>query len=168
MNKFFVVIFVLIFISCSYLWVKGQELHEIQTEIDIAAPPEKVWAYLSDIDAWQEWSPIINEASGDAEIGSTLTVTMIGREGQNGPTYQPNILSLVEHSYFHWRAVLISGLIMTNDKVFELEETDTGTRLVHKELFSGMLVPIFGNKFEENVPPMLNAMNEALKKTIEK
>jgi len=168
MSKFFVVVFILVLGAGSYLWVKGKELQEIRTEIDIAAPPEKVWAYLSDIDTWQEWSPIINEASGEAAVGSTLTITMIGREGQNGPTYQPNITHLVEPNYFHWRAVMMAGIIMTNDKVFELEETDTGTRLVHKELFSGMLVPIFSNNFEENVPTMLNAMNEALKKVVEK
>ncbi len=52
---------------------------------------------------------------------------------------------------------------MTNDKVFELEATNTGTRLIHKELFSGMFVPLFWSSVEKNVPSMLDAMNEALK-----
>jgi len=56
---------------------------------------------------------------------------------------------------------------MVNDKVFELEETSTGTHLVHKELFKGMIVPIFRNKFDKNVPLVLNAMNQALKEQAE-
>jgi len=58
--------------------------------------------------------------------------------------------------------------LFTNDKVFEFEETRSGTLLIHKELFSGMLVPLFWGYLNNGVPPMLNSMNEALKKTAEK
>ena len=57
---------------------------------------------------------------------------------------------------------------MTNDKVFELEEISSGTRLIHKELFSGMLVPVFWGKLNKGVIPMLKSMNEALKIKAEK
>ena len=62
----------------------------------------------------------------------------------------------------------MAEFVMTNDKVFELEATGSGTRLIHKELFSGMLVPLFWSKFETGVPPMLNSMNDALKRIAEK
>jgi len=63
---------------------------------------------------------------------------------------------------------MMVGFLFTNDKIFELEETATGTRLVHKELFSGMLSPLFCEQMEKGVPPMLNAMNKALKELVEK
>ncbi len=169
MKKILLLLLVVIFIGGSYLWIEGRDLHEIRTEIDIAAPPEKVWAIITDIDSWGEWSPIINSAEGNAELNATLTITMISKKaGKDGPVYQPEITHFDAPNYFHWRAVMFSEVIMTNDKVFELEKTETGTRLVHKELFKGMMLPIFCNKFDENVPAMLNSMNQALKELAEK
>lgn len=168
MKIFALILLALLLIGCAYLWSEGNETHEIRTEINIAAPPEKVWAVLLDINSWHDWSPIINHSSGDAVLGSTLSITMIGeKEYQDGPEYNPIITQLDAPNYFHWQAVMMARFVMANDKVFELEATPTGTRLVHKELFKGMIVPIFCNKFDENIPPMLNAMNEALKDHVE-
>jgi len=49
-------------------------MQEIKTEIDISAPPSKVWAIITDINNWQEWSPIINASNGKASIGSKLSI----------------------------------------------------------------------------------------------
>ena len=32
--------------------------------IDIAATPRQVWAVLADLDAYQDWNPFIQSASG--------------------------------------------------------------------------------------------------------
>lgn len=168
MKKTLLIIVILLLGAGAYLWQEGKELHEVRTEIDIAAPPEKVWAIISDIDAWQEWNPIINASKGVAAEGYTLSITMVGKDGVDGPKYFPTIKHFEEPKYFHWQAEMITSAIMTNDKVFELEAIPSGTRLVHKELFTGMMVPIFCNKFDENVPPMLNSMNQALKELAEK
>ena len=144
-------------------------MREITTEIEISAPVTEVWAILTNIDGWAEWSPIINQASGDASLGSTLSITMIGEEeDKDGPKYDPVITILDKPKSFRWRAKMMAGFIMTNDKEFELEATSTGTRLIHKELFSGMFVPLFWSSVEKNVPTMLKSMNEALKIKAEK
>jgi len=144
-------------------------MQEIKTEIEISAPPSKVWGILMDINNWQEWSPIINASSGEASIGSKLSITMMGKEeGKDGPKYKPVIEELNEPHYFRWRAHMLAGFIFTNDKIFELEETESGTRLTHTETFTGLLVPIFCGQMDKGVPPMLNAMNKALKEIAEK
>lgn len=168
MKMVFLIIVVLLIAAALTLWVKGKNMREIETEIEISAPATEVWSILTNIDDWAEWSPIINQASGDASLGSTLSITMMGKkEGQDGPKYSPVITILDEPKLFRWRAKMMVGFVMTNDKVFELEETSTGTRLIHKELFSGMFVPLFWSSVEENVPAMLNSMNEALKTKVE-
>ncbi len=144
-------------------------MQEIRTEIDISAPPSKVWSVITNINKWKSWSPIINDSQGTVSVGSKLSITMTGKEkGKDGPKYNPTITDLDEPYYFRWRAHILTGFIFTNDKIFELEETNSGTRLTHKELFSGLLAPVLCGQMEKGVPPMLNSMNKALKELVEK
>ena len=169
MKKIFLVFIALVVIGIAYLAIAGSKLQEIKTEIEISAPPSKVWGIITDINNWQEWSPIINASHGEAAVGSELSITMMGKEtGKDGPKYNPIITKLDEPNYFRWRAHMLSGFIFTNDKIFELEETSTGTRVTHTESFKGLLAPIFCGQMEKGVPPMLNSMNKALKDLAEK
>lgn len=143
-------------------------MQEIKTEIIIKATPEKVWSILTDIAKWKDWSPIIKDSAGTVAVGETVQITMCGKNHDSqGPRYSPKILELKPTQLFKWRATMLAGFLFTNDKVFQLEKTDTGTKLIHKELFSGLLVPIFCGQMEKGVPPMLHSMNEALKKLAE-
>lgn len=169
MKKVFIILTVLLFTGITYLAIEGSNLQEIKTEIDISAPPSKVWNIITDINNWQEWSPIINVSNGDASVGSKLSITMMGKEaGEDGPSYNPVITELNEPGYFHWRAHMLAGFIFTNDKILELKETETGTHLIHRETFKGLLAPLFCSQMEKGVPPMLNSMNKALKELAEK
>lgn len=168
-KKMSLIIVALAGVGFIYLAITGSELQEIKTEIEISAPPSKVWSILSDINNWQEWSPIIKESTGVAAVGSELTIAMIGKsEGEDGPIYYPVITELDEPTLLRWRANMLNDFIFTNFKVIELEETSSGTRLIHKEMFKGLLAPIFCGQMEEGVPPMLNSMNQALKDLAEK
>ena len=169
MKKILLIVIALAGAGIIYLAVAGGKLQEIKTEIEISAPPSKVWSIMSDINKWQEWSPIIKESHGMASAGSELSITMIGKEqGKDGPEYNPVITELNEPYYFRWQAHMMAGFIFTNYKIFELEETSSGTRLIHREQFKGLLAPIFCGQMEKGVPPMLNSMNRALKDLAEK
>ena len=169
MKILFILFVCITFIGITYLAIKGSEMQEIETEIEITAPPSKVWSILTDVNKWQEWSPIINSSQGETSVGSELSITMMGKEeGKDGPKYSPKITELNEPNYFRWRAHMLAGFIFTNDKIFKLEETKTGTHLTHTETFKGLLAPIFCNQMEKGVPPMLNSMNKALKELAEK
>lgn len=168
MNKIIIILIALVGAAVIYLAVAGSELQEIKTEIEISAPPSKVWSIITDINNWKEWSPIIKDSYGTASVGSELTITMTDKEeGKEGPKYNPIIAELNEPHYFRWRAHMLAGFIFTNDKILELEETSSGTRLTHTESFKGLLAPIFCGQMENNVPPMLNSMNKALKELAE-
>ena len=143
-------------------------MQEIQTKIEIAAPATSVWAILTDFNNWKEWNPIVNQVSGTASLGSELSVLMRAKDSNEGPKYKPVITIFEAPRSFRWRAKMGFEFLFTNDKVFELKETASGTKLIHKELFSGILVPLFYSKLEKGVPPMLQSMNEALKKAAEK
>ncbi len=169
MKKIFIILIALVGSGILYLAISGSELQEIKTEIEISAPPSKVWAIITDINNWKKWSPIIKDSRGTVSVGSELSITMIGKdEGKDGPKYNPIITELKEPNYLSWRAHMLAGFIFTNYKIFELEETGSGTRLTHKELFKGLLAPVFCGQMEKGVPPMLNSMNKAMKDLAEK
>ena len=150
------------------LAIRGNDMKQIKTEIEIAAPPAKVWSILADINKWQEWNPTINKSNGDTTVGSKLDITMCGKkEGEDGPRYNPVITKFEDSKLLQWSATMMAGFIMTNGKIIELTETETGTKLIHTETFSGMMMPMMWGHMETGVPPMLDKFNEALKKLAE-
>jgi hypothetical protein len=143
-------------------------MRELRTEISIAAPITKVWSILTDFNKWKEWNPIVKQASGVATLGSTLSITMRDGDGKDGMKYMPVVTNVEELKSFRWRAVMMVDFLFTNYKIFELEEIGSGTRLVHREEFSGILVPLFWSKLTTRAIPMLKSMNDALKTKAEK
>ena len=169
MKKILLIILGLLFSSIIFLAIKGNNMQEIRTEIEISATPAKVWSIIMDIDSWHEWSPIINASQGKPTVGSKLDITMMSKEkNKDGPKYNPVVTELKEQAYFHWRAHMLSGFIFTNDKIFKLEETEAGTHLTHIETFKGLMAPLMSGSVEKNVPSMLDSMNKALKELAEK
>jgi len=168
MGKALYIPLLILAVALMYLWEKGREPLEISTEIEISAPPQQVWDVIADIDKWEQWAPLIASATGVALYGNTVSITMAGKhEYQQGPSYHPVITRLEEPYYLSWRAVMMAGFLITNEKVLELEQTAAGTRVIHKELFRGMLVPVVNGKLNDNVPYMLQSLNKALKDKLE-
>ncbi len=143
-------------------------MREIRTEIEIAASTNKVWGILTDLENWKEWNPVVGAASGNTSLGARLDITMCCEDGKDGPKYSPTIIDFEEPKVFRWRATITAGFLFTNDKIFELIETEDGTRVIHTEAFSGILVPLFWGKLNEGILPMLKTMNDALKIEAEK
>lgn len=143
-------------------------MREIHSEIVINAPATKIWNVLMDFENWEKWNPTVKNASGKASLGEKLNINMKCKDDDSdGPKYQPIITIYEEAKSFRWRAKMMAEFLMTNDKIFELQENGSSTKIIHKELFSGIFVSLFWSKMEQDVPLMLNSMNEALKKKIE-
>ena len=169
MKKIVFIVSFIALIGFVYLSIAGRNVQTIESEIEINASPEKVWDIITDVDKWHEWSPTINASEGKAEIGSTVAITMMSKEaGKDGPKYSPRVIQMDVPRYFHWRAHMMAGFIFTNDKIIELEKTPSGTKVIHKETFKGLMAAAMKGGIETGVPPMLNMMNEALKDMAEK
>lgn len=142
-------------------------MKEKKTEIFIESSPENVWKVLIDLNGWKEWNPAVREVDGEAKLGSKLKVTMKAG-GKSGTVMKPVISKLEDQKSLVWTTSLGAGHIFKNEKIIELERSGQGTRITHKEVFGGLLPTLTWGKFEKMVIPMLNSMNEGLKRKIEK
>ena len=141
-------------------------MRQLKAKIQIAAKIDQVWKTLTDFENWHEWNPTVKRVTGQATQGTTLNITMPGKAGKD-MSYPAQIINLQPPTLFRWRAKMIAGFLFANGRVFELKEHDGGTLLVNTEEFSGLMVPLMGNKLNQFVVPALNKMNEALKAKLE-
>ncbi len=142
-------------------------MREIKTEIHILAPADQTWKVLTDFNGWKEWNPTVNLAEGSSSVGSKLNITIRGKNGKDASNYQPIVVESNPIGSFRWRANMMNDFLFKNDRVFSLTAKDGGTLLVHKEEFSGLMVPLMWKMLEGFVGPSLEKMNLALKQKLE-
>lgn len=101
-------------------------MKEVSTEIEISAPPEKVWKILSDFDHWTHWNTTVTQASGNSVVNSQLSITTSDENGKDSNTYSPVITKLEAPKLLHWRAKMMAHFLFSNEKIIELEATEKG------------------------------------------
>jgi hypothetical protein len=132
--------------------------------IDIGAPPDRVWAILTDLGRYQEWNPLFVEAAGHLAVGQRITLR--SKHPANGRlmTVKPKIAAVEPGTELRWASSL-PGLI-SGEHTFTLSATDHGTRLTQSETFRGLLTLFSGRTFA-NAEASFRALNEALKERAE-
>lgn len=132
---------------------------EIVTEIDIEAPPERVWAVLTDTAAYPHWNPFIVSVQGQIVEGGRLTTTMQPASGGR-MTFRPILLKVTPDRELRWRGRLLLPRLFDGEHYFLLNPSPGGTRLVHGEIFQGVgLLAIDPEQFRAD----FEALNAALK-----
>ena len=134
----------------------------LHTEIDIDAPPEAVWRVLADFDRYGEWNPFIPRLEGTPAPGSRLTVRLTPPGGR-AMTFRPTVLAVEPERAFRWKGRLFVPGLFDGEHAFQLEPRDGGTRFIHSEQFSGLLVPLLARSLDTHTRSGFEAMNEALK-----
>jgi hypothetical protein len=137
--------------------------HDLHTEIDIEAPPEQVWAILTDLDAWPEWNPFITSSEGTVAVGEKLANRM-EPPGGKAITFKPTVTVVEPATTFEWLGRLVLPGVFDGRHRFELEGTESGgTHLVHSEQLNGVLVRFMRKSLDNQTVAGFEAMNAALK-----
>ncbi|MFC7490065.1 MULTISPECIES: SRPBCC family protein [unclassified Knoellia] len=136
----------------------------VERSVDIAAPPAKVWAALTDFAAYPEWNPFIRQLSGTARTGATLTVE-IHPAGGKAMTFSPTLLAADPGRELRWLGRVVAPGLLDGEHAFTLEAIPGGTRLTQSEDFSGVLVPFVGSALD--VGDDFAAMNAAIRDRVE-
>jgi hypothetical protein len=143
-------------------------MRQLRSEIEIAAPPDRVWEVLSDFDAYPEWNPFIRRISGSARKGEKLEVRIEPPDGR-GMTFRPTVLAAAPNRELRWLGRLLFPGLFDGEHTLRVEPRDgeEGSRFIQSEEFRGFLVPVFGRmlgKTEEG----FREMNAALKERAER
>jgi hypothetical protein len=138
---------------------------ELRAEIEINAPPERVWAVLTDFGSFPDWNPFIRSISGDVATGSQLEVRMEPPEGR-AMTFKPAVLKTEPNRELAWLGRLGLPGIFDGEHHFELQPRNGGTLFVQREKFTGILVPLLGGALEKTRRGF-EGMNAALKERAE-
>lgn len=139
--------------------------HEIRTEIDIEAPPDEVWAQLTDLAAYSAWNPFITTAAGSTEPGERLTLRLQPAGGR-AVTIRPRVTASSPGSAFEWLGHLGVPGIFDGRHRFELTATPVGTHVVQRETFGGLLVRPLRRSLDTGTRAGFEAMNAALRRRV--
>src|ERR1700733_1283335 len=69
----------------------GQRMKTMSATIQIGAPPEAVWAVLTDLGRYPDWNPLFREASGQVAVGSRITLRSVHPANGRLMTIKPRL-----------------------------------------------------------------------------
>ncbi len=143
-------------------------MREIFTEFEVDAPVDQVWSVLVDIEKWHEWNPFIPEISGEVSVGSRLKVR-IEPPGGKPMTFKPTVSCFQENRDFIWVGTIPIPGAFRGEHIFELRPIDDSrTKVIHREEFSGWMLPFLWKNLDKDARGGFQLMNEALKNEAEK
>jgi hypothetical protein len=142
-------------------------MKELITEIEINGTIDRVWEVLTNFSSFPEWNPFIKQIEGDLNIGAQLKV-LIEPPGGKAMTFKPIVKILEPENEFRWLGSLLFPGIFDGEHIFRLEQiNDNKTKFIHRETFTGLLVPLFWKSLNSNTRIGFEEMNKALKERIE-
>ncbi len=135
----------------------------VSQSIDIQAPPARVWAVMSGVTGWHEWTASITSVTrkddGPFRVGSSALV----RQPKLPPAVW-TVSSLDEGRQFTWESRSPGVRSIGRHSV---EPIASGTRATLSVEFHGLLAPIFGRMFRRLTEQYIGLEAAGLKKRSE-
>jgi hypothetical protein len=142
-------------------------MHTIRTEIEIAAPLQRVWSVLMDLPGHQRWNPFVRSIEGIPRVGEMLKI-VVQAPGGRSIRFRPRVLAVDTTHEFRWKGKFFVQGLFDGEHFFLLEaRPDGGVRFQQGETFSGLLVPFLKSSLEGATKEGFIAMNQAIKREAE-
>jgi hypothetical protein len=129
----------------------------VSATIQIGAPPQAVWAALTDLGRYPEWSPLFCEASGQVAVGNRITLRAVHPAYGRLMTVTRRSPSPTRGAELRWVSSLPG--IISSEHCFALTPEGGGTRLEQSETFRGLLADFPGKSSPAPRPSFL-ALND--------
>jgi hypothetical protein len=138
-------------------------MKELRTEIEIQVSAERVWQLLTDFPSFPQWNPFIRKANGNIRVGERLLVN-IQPSGASGMTFRPTVLKAEPGRELRWIGHLLLPGLFDGEHIFTIEPLGDGrVRFTQREVFTGLLVPLFARGLDTDTRRGFEEMNRALK-----
>lgn len=138
-------------------------MKELRTEINIQASDERVWKLLTDFTSFPDWNPFIHRVKGEAKVGAQLEVH-IKPSGASGMTFKPTVLKVAPKRELRWLGQLLMPGLFDGEHSFTIETLAADrVRFTQREVFTGLLVPLFAKGLDADTRRGFEEMNLALK-----
>lgn len=140
---------------------------EIRTQIEIEATAEQVWEVLTDFAAYPEWNSLFWPENGQVKLGARLRVRA-RMPGRFRVGFQPTIRRAERGRELCWLGRLPARLL-EGEHFFTIEPLGQNrVRFVQREVYAGILVPIYMRVMGGWVRRAYEEMNRELKLRAEK
>jgi uncharacterized membrane protein len=135
-----------------------------QIAVEIAAPPQRVWAVLMDVERWPEWTPTVTNVErldpGPLSLGSRTRIRQ--------PKLRPAVWQITElaekHGVFTWVSSS-PGVQVT--ACHAVEATAAGSRATLSTEFSGLLGLLMARLFRQLNEQYVTTEAQGLKRRCE-
>ena len=139
---------------------------ELRTEIEIDAPPERVWAVLIDFEKFPDWNPFIRSIRGNVQVGSRLDV-LLGASGTRAMRFRPTVKAVVPNRELRWLGRLGLPRLFDGEHIFQIEPLGPiRSRFVQRERFRGLFVPLLARSLNRDARRGFEEMNRALRERV--
>jgi uncharacterized protein YndB with AHSA1/START domain len=119
---------------------------EVGTSIDVAAPPERVWEVLVDVERWPEWTESVREVRrlepGPLAVGSRVEVSQ-----PRIPTGTYTVTALEPGRAFTWEQRQPGSTVSAHHECAPLP--DGGTRVELRVVMSGAVGGVVGRLYRK-------------------
>jgi hypothetical protein len=135
----------------------------VATSIQIAAPADKIWDVLVDLEKYPDWNPMFKTATGSVSVDQMLTISVRSQKLVMTPT----ILVATPGQELRWLGSIggFPGMLDGNHYHIITDNGDGTCTFDHGEQLSGCLVPILDNLtgMFKNFEKGFLALNKSLK-----
>ena len=143
-------------------------MREIRTEIELAAPLDRIWALVADFSLYPRWNPLFTEAGGKPGKGATVRMT-VALPPIDPFTIPVTLEEILPRSTIRWSYRYPVPMLFGWNFDITLEAAgEERVRVVQHSRFTGMLAPLFGFGLGRAVREGAERLNGALKRWGEK
>ena len=140
----------------------------VRTEIDIDAPPSRVWQILTAFQSYDDWNPVVQRVRAELRTGGSIRFVL--PYGGIKLPIAARLINVEPERELRWKGPSsdLLGSIFRAEHYLRLKPLpDQRTRLIHGEQFGGLFPQALWGRLRSELLPRYNGMNEALKRRAE-
>lgn len=137
---------------------------EVESVIDIDAPPEAVWRVLTDFASYRDWNPFIVDASADLRVGGLVRLSV------HSPLplrFRARITIFDAPRQLRWIGDFVAPWFGAGEHVFVVAPRGPGkSSFLQREVFSGLIPRLLRPVLVAGARRGFRRMNRALAQAV--